>query len=78
VVWHITRLEKHGITNLRFGSIVADLLCERRAKAEDACRITVTSSGTFTLVVIAGHQKLERTITRGTHTLVVPVGRSGR
>jgi hypothetical protein len=65
VVWHITRTEKHGVKNLRLGDITADLFCAAREKADDPCHFTVSSSGTFTLVIVAPHESYEQTIKPG-------------
>ncbi len=71
VVWRITRTEKHGLKNLRLGSFAIDLLCDRREGPGDPCRLTVTSGGDFTLVVLAAGRQLETKVTPGTRQLVV-------
>ncbi len=51
VTWRVRQTERHGIENLRFGEHVASLVCEARARADDPCSMTVTSDGSFRLVV---------------------------
>jgi hypothetical protein len=71
VVWRITQMEKHGVKNLHFGDVCADLICERRAAPGDPCRITVSSSGTFMLVIVTPNKKKRENITQGIHQYVV-------
>ena len=71
VVWRITRTEMHGLKNLRLGSFAVDLLCDRREKPTDACRLRITSGGDFTLEVLAGERRLEAKIESGTQELVL-------
>ncbi len=71
VTWRITQAERHGIQKLSFANASADLICEHREKTDAPCRITVSSTGTFTLVVVTSHGKHEKRITKGVHKLTL-------
>jgi hypothetical protein len=71
IVWRINRADQHGLRNLHFGSFAVDLLCDRRGKAADPCRLTITSDGEFTLAVLVGDRRVEVKIEPGTKELVL-------
>ncbi|MHB8972995.1 MAG: MGH1-like glycoside hydrolase domain-containing protein [Pirellulaceae bacterium] len=63
VTWDVRQLERHGITNLHFGTGVVSLICEARTSADVATRITVDSDGDFTLIV----RKQKKSVTQQIH-----------
>jgi hypothetical protein len=68
ITWRISRLERHGLQNLRFGGFKTDLICEARTSPSDPCHITVKSGGAFVLKVLAGSRTAEKEIHQGTQT----------
>lgn len=42
IVWHINRLEKHGIKGYRFGNKTVDLICEARKSADEKPVVHIT------------------------------------
>jgi hypothetical protein len=66
ITWRISRTERHGIKNLRFGDFYVELLCEERKTGTDPCHVTVTSGGTFHLKVIGNAGSTEKNIETGT------------
>jgi hypothetical protein len=78
ITWHITRLERHGLENLQFGSSKADMICEARSAPSDACHIIVKSGGSFVLKVNAGGQAVEKEIRPGMQSFDIPANGSER
>jgi glycogen debranching enzyme len=71
IVWRITRTEKHGLKNLKFGPNTVTMLCERRAQPDAPCRLTVSTTGDFVLAVITGRETIEKKLGKGHHEFVV-------
>jgi hypothetical protein len=69
--WHVRRLERHGIENLRFGETKVSLVCEARSSESDPCKLSVDSDGAFLLAVHAGSMTISRHIGPGHTTLTV-------
>ena len=72
LVWRVTRIDRHGIENLRFGDITASVVGEQRSDVNAPIRFTVTTDKPFELAV--NHPKGSKTlaITAGTTTLQLP------
>jgi len=61
IVWHVNRLERHGVAQYPFGDGVIDLVCEARESADDEPQITVRSDKPLTVTVKwNGHEKTVR------------------
>lgn len=69
LVWHLHRLERHGLKHFRFGSFYVDLICEERATKDAPFRVTVTSGGDFVLKAIVADKETIHRIRSGTVTL---------
>jgi hypothetical protein len=55
LTWHLTRIDRHGISNLRFGDIAASLICERRESVNSPAKIQVESDKDFDLIIERGY-----------------------
>ena len=64
-------MERHGLKNLRLGPNTVTMLCERRTQLDAPCRLTVSTTGPFTLVVVTGRETVEKELTHGRHELIV-------
>ena len=51
VSWDIHQTVRHGMEQLHFGGITADLICDARSSLSDPCHITVTTDQPFILVL---------------------------
>jgi hypothetical protein len=71
IIWRVSRTERHGIKNLKFGDFYIELLCDERADKADPCHITVTSGGIIQLKMIVNGKSTEKRIEKGVNTLVV-------
>ena len=63
--WDVTRTDRHGIRNLRFGDITASLVCAPRATADAPAEITVESNRPFSLVLTRGGMAKSFKIAKG-------------
>lgn len=72
VTWHISRYDKHGIKNFRFGSNNLDLICDRRAPLHPGINITVNSKLPFTLKIISDQGTKEFYLDEGTSRVNLP------
>jgi glycogen debranching enzyme len=75
IIWHIRRLERHGIENLHFDKHVVSLICEARASETDPCAISVTSDGKFDLVIDLDGKQITKGIRPGSNTLRIALTR---
>ena len=55
LTWHLLRIDKHGIENLRFGNVTVSLICRRRESVNSPAEIEVHSDSIFNLTVERGH-----------------------
>ena len=69
ITWRITKTERHGIQNLKFGDFYVELTCEARQTAAEPCRVIVNSGGAFNLTVILNGKTFENRIGKGIQTL---------
>jgi len=69
ITWRITKTERHGLQNLKFGDFYAELICQARQTAAEPCRVTVNSGGAFNLTVILNGKTFENRIGKGIQTL---------
>jgi hypothetical protein len=51
LTWEITRTDRHGIRNLRFGDVTASLVCASRATPKAEVEISIQSNRPFTLIL---------------------------
>lgn len=65
VTWRIRRLERHGVENLRFGRRTVSMICEARSAETGPCKVSVTSDGSFRLVVDLPWGVVRKDIRRG-------------
>ena len=66
ITWRISRVERHGIKNLKFGDFYVELICKARQTADEPCRLTIHSGGTFDLKIILPGKTTEKRIEKGT------------
>ena len=72
LTWHLTRIEKHGIENLKFGNVTVSLIAEKREKVISSINIKVVCDNDFELNVEHGNNNYKRfKITKGEHTLTI-------
>jgi hypothetical protein len=71
ITWHISRTERHGIQNLKFGGFYVQLICEARNRADDTRCISIESGGAFKLKIVLAGKTTEQRIEKGTVTLQV-------
>jgi hypothetical protein len=71
VTWHLHRMERHGLRNIKIGACYVDFLCDARAKPADSCRLTVQSDGAFTLSTVLNGKRAQHHVARGTTLLDV-------
>ena len=51
LTWYLSRIDKHGIENLRFGNVNASLLCLERENINGQINLIITNDKPFTLIV---------------------------
>ena len=71
IVWHVHRIERHGLQHLKLGDFYVDLLCDERAATDAPCHLTVTSGGTFTLQTVVKEKVVYHHIQKGKSILQV-------
>jgi hypothetical protein len=71
VEWRIQRTDRHGVSQLPIGAFTASLICEKRTKDTDPCRLTVESGGDFTLKVMVDEKTTVHSIHAGRNEAVV-------
>jgi len=72
LIWHLTRIDKHGIENLIFGNVTVSLSAEKREKVTSPITIKVICDNDFKLNVEHGnnnHKVIK--LTKGEHTLII-------
>lgn len=52
IVWHINRLERHGIKNYPLGDSTVDLICEARNSPDERPVVTVSGDNNITVEVV--------------------------
>ena len=71
IVWHVHRMERHGLQRLKLADFHVDLLCDQRSASGAPCHLTVTSGGEFTLRTIVAERVVNHRILKGTVVLQV-------
>lgn len=72
LTWHLTRIDKHGIKNLKFGNTTVSLVAEKRTKLSSAVIITVNCDADFDLIVEQSNNNYRKIkISKGTHKITV-------
>lgn len=71
LIWHLHRLERHGLKHFKVGNFYVDLLCEERARADAPFRVTVISGGDFTLKTVVAEKVGLHHIRKGTVSMQV-------
>jgi hypothetical protein len=66
ITWRISRTERHGIKNLKFGEFYVELICEVRQNAREPYHVSITSGGAFNLRIVVNGRSTERKIEKGT------------
>jgi glycogen debranching enzyme len=70
LTWHLSRIDKHGIENLKFGDVTVSLVAERREKLISTIRIKVICDKDFELSIEHGNNNYKNfKITKGEHTI---------
>ncbi len=72
VTWRISKTQRHGLRNFKFGGLPLDLICEERRSADDPCTLSVKADRAFTLVVMVGAHRESLQVQPGEHRYVVP------
>jgi glycogen debranching enzyme len=52
LVWHLQRIDRHGVEQLRFGAVLTDLVCERRESIGVLPDLHIMSSAPYTLRLV--------------------------
>jgi len=66
----LTRIDKHGIENLKFGNVTVSLVAEKRAKLFSPVNIKVICDNDFELRIEHGNNNYKSfRITKGEHTI---------
>ncbi len=72
LTWHLTRIDKHGIENLKFGNVNVSVIAEKREKVFSPISIKVICDNDFELNVEHGNNNYKSfKITKGTHTITI-------
>jgi glycogen debranching enzyme len=71
LAWNVTRIDGHGIKNLRFGSVTVSLIAEKRESVTSPVIINVACDGAFELTVIHLENKQTFKLEKGTHSLTI-------
>jgi Trehalase len=66
ITWRISRTEKHGLRNLKFGDFYVELICEERQSQKEPFHITISSGGPFVVRIITQRGNIVRKIEEGT------------
>jgi len=70
LTWHLTRIDKHGIENLKFGNVTVTLIAEKREKVISPINIKVICDNDFELIAEHGNNNYKIfKITKGEHTI---------
>ena len=69
LTWNLTRTDRHGIKKLRFGKVIATLICEKRKGKTAAPVISVTTDHDFELTVKWAKGTRTFKLKKGTHQL---------
>ena len=70
LTWHLTRIDKHGIENLKFGNVAVSLVSEKREKVTSPIVINIKCDNDFELSVEHGNNNYKSfKITKGEHTI---------
>ena len=70
LTWHLTRIDKHGIQNLKFGDVTASLICESRQNIYSSINLTIKNDKPFKLVMRNSEGKnVDFNLSIGKHTL---------
>ena len=72
LTWHLSRIDKHGIENLRFGNVTSSLICHQRESVNSPAEIEVHSDSTFDLTIERGHNNYKTfQIKKGTQKILM-------
>lgn len=72
LTWHLARIDKHGIENLKFGNVTVSLIAEKRKKITSPVIINVKCDNNFELIVEHGNNNYKTfNLTKGKHKLII-------
>lgn len=71
LTWRLTRTTRHGMANLRFGSVTVSLVCEERSGENQPLKIHVKSNAEFQLKVINDEKSWQQKVSQGEQTLIL-------
>lgn len=72
LTWHLTRIDKHGIENLKFGNVTVSLIAEKREKVISPIIINIKCDNDFELNVEHGNNNYKVfKLSKGEHTLTI-------
>ncbi len=72
LTWHLTRIDTHGIENLKFGNVTVSLIAEKREKVISPINIKVICDNDFELSVEHGNNNYKVfKLSKGKHTITI-------
>lgn len=72
LTWHINRIDRHGMEQLKFGDISATLICQKRERFGSPAEIHVISNKPFELIVsVDGREKKTVSMKQGVQKIVI-------
>jgi glycogen debranching enzyme len=71
LTWYLYRVDRHGIEKLRFGSVTASLVSERRANIYCSVEITIESNHSFELLVVLPDRVKTINVTKGKNSYTI-------
>lgn len=69
IIWTVSRTDRHGIKNLRFGDVRASLVCEPRESPDAPLTIQAETNRPFVLTLRKGDETRTLTVTPDTQTI---------
>jgi len=72
LVWHISRIDRHGIEQLKFGDISATLICQKRVGVGKSAELHIVANHPFELsVIVDSKEQKTLQIKQGAQRIVV-------
>jgi len=71
LTWHITRTDRHGITNLKIGKVAVSAICEKSEQTESSRKISFSTTGKIKLEIFYYGQIRHYELEEGEHNIVL-------
>lgn len=72
LTWHLSRIDEHGIENLKFGNVTVSLIAEKREKVVSPIILNIKCDNDFELSVEHGNNNYKvLKLSKGEHTLII-------